>query len=325
MRVHELQLRWADALGGRGDRWLRRVRRFPNATFLLLLPLLVALTLTVLRVGLAAVMSPPAALGFYLVVTYPAWWATECLTRLAHRALRRGQPPLWLPCILGSIGQALALSPFYRWVFQAAEPFLLDGTRMADKPMPAWTLHYVMVLLAELAPGALVWVAANYAWRALLGHSRFATTPIAAHGAAAPRAAPAAAASAPVVATTPSAQVSGRTPPAFLSRSRLPAEAEVLAITAEEHYVRVVTDRGADLVRYRFSEALGELADEPRGMQVHRSWWVRLDAVTHSTTKGRSLVLTLRDGQAVPVSLAFREAVLRALSTVNAPAGRAPS
>lgn len=304
MRAHDLQLRWADALSGGGGRWLQRVRRHPNAAFLLLLPLLVALTLTVLRVGLAAVMSPPAALGFYVVVTYPAWWVAELLTRLAHRALRRWHPPLWLPCIVGSIGQALALSPFYRWVYAAAEPFLLEGTRMADKPMPAWTLHYVLVLLAELAPGALIWVAANYARRVLLGSWTAVSSPTAALGDAAPTSAV-------------------RAPPAFLARSRLPAEAEILAITAEEHYVRVITDRGTDLVRYRFSEALGELVDDPRGMQVHRSWWIRMDAVTGATSKGRSLVLTLRDGQAVPVSLAFRAAVLRVLP-VNAP-GRALS
>lgn len=302
MRVHELQLRWADALSGSGERWRQRIRRHPHATFLLLLPLLVALTLTVLRVGLAAVMSPPAALGFYLVVTYPAWWVAELLTRIAHRALRRWSPPLWLPCIIGSIGQALVLSPFYRWVFESAEPYLLDGTRMADKPMPAWTLHYVLVLLAELAPGALVWVGANYARRVL-----FSWSP------AMPQM--------PALPATPT--LAAQTPPAFLARSRLPPEAGLLAITAEEHYVRVITDRGADLIRYRFSEALGELADDPRGMQVHRSWWVRIDAVTGTNCKGRSMVLALRDGQVVPVSLAFRAAVLRALA-VNAP-GRAPS
>ncbi len=262
-----------------------------------MVPLAVAVAMAVLRVGIAAVMSLPVAIGFYVLLTVPVWLVTNATTSLAHRVLAPWRPPLWVLCFAGSLAQALLLSPFYRYVFAAAQPFLQAGVRLSDKPMPEWSLRYVFVLLSELAPGALVWIATNYAWERLVGIPRFRYPT---------RVLPQAPEETPAQSLSPLPVVR----PPFMAKSRLPPDASILAITAEEHYVRVLTDRGTDLIRYRFSETLAELASEPRGMQVHRSWWVRLDAVESAAEKGRSMELTLRDGTVVPVSLAFREAVL---------------
>ena len=64
-------------------------------------------------------------------------------------------------------------------------------------------------------------------------------------------------------------------------RLRLSAKrraARLIAIEAEDHYVRVHTDLGSELVAMRFSEALDELA-QAYGFQVHRSWWVGAQAI----------------------------------------------
>lgn len=327
---------WTSGPGGDWRAWLQR---HPLLSFLLLLPLVVAAGMAVLRIGIAAVMPLPVALLFYGAVTLPVWLATHALSSLAHRLLAPWRPPLWVPCVVGSISQALLLSPFYRAMFEWAQPFLLEGTRLSDKPTPAWTLHYVSVLLSELAPGALIWIAANYLWDRYLGIPRFrhddaamakpvvssgreaaAVTPAYdadAHAAAAAKTLAAQPDTAPEPSTATAPTITDAPPaqrrPAFLSRSRLPTDSVILAITAEEHYIRVHSDRGTDLVRGRFSEALAELAGEARGMQVHRSWWLRLDAVAKVTEKGRSIELVTHDGTVVPVSLAFREATLRAL------------
>jgi hypothetical protein len=310
------------------SRWRAWLKRHPQLSFLLLVPLAVATILAVLRVGIASVMSPQVAIAFYVLLTLPVWLVTNATTSLAHRALAPWRPPLWVLCFVGSLAQALLLSPFYRYVFEAAQPFLLPGVRLAAKPMPEWSFRYVVVLLSELAPGAIVWVGANYAWERLLGIRRFRYANGAAQTAAAesprqtlspssqPSLSTSPASSALPASSTSSAQVMR---PPFLSKSRLPPDAEVLALTAEEHYVRVITDRGADLIRYRFSEALAELAAETRGMQVHRSWWLRLDAVVDAAEKGRSMELALRDGTVVPVSFAFREAVLLARGRMPSP------
>ena len=64
-------------------------------------------------------------------------------------------------------------------------------------------------------------------------------------------------------------------------RMRLSAKrrrARLIAVEAEDHYVRVHTDAGSELVLMRFSEALEELA-LAHGYQLHRSWWASADAV----------------------------------------------
>jgi MFS family permease len=64
-------------------------------------------------------------------------------------------------------------------------------------------------------------------------------------------------------------------------RRRLSAKrrgARLIAVEAHDHYLKVHTDAGAELVTLRFSEALDELA-LAHGWRVHRSWWVSADAV----------------------------------------------
>jgi hypothetical protein len=64
-------------------------------------------------------------------------------------------------------------------------------------------------------------------------------------------------------------------------RRRLSAKrrsARLIAVEAYDHYLRVHTDAGPELVTARFAEALDELA-AAHGYQVHRSWWVAADAI----------------------------------------------
>ena len=64
-------------------------------------------------------------------------------------------------------------------------------------------------------------------------------------------------------------------------RMRLSARrraARLIAVEAEDHYVRVHTDAGSELVAMRFAEAMDELA-RAWGYKLHRSWWAAADAV----------------------------------------------
>jgi DNA-binding LytR/AlgR family response regulator len=85
---------------------------------------------------------------------------------------------------------------------------------------------------------------------------------------------------------------------------------DVLMVRSEDHYLRVHTSKGDALVLYRLSDAIEELDDLGyRGLRVHRSYWVRLEAVEGSETDGRKTSLRLRGGLAVPVSRTYREVV----------------
>jgi hypothetical protein len=84
----------------------------------------------------------------------------------------------------------------------------------------------------------------------------------------------------------------------------------LLALSAEDHYLRVHTDRGDDLVHYRLSQAREDLG--ARGAQVHRSWWVATDAVDRAERDGERWTLVLRGGLRVPVSRTWLQDARRA-------------
>lgn len=91
-------------------------------------------------------------------------------------------------------------------------------------------------------------------------------------------------------------------PVKFLERLPLRLRgAEIWAVEAEDHYLRVRTDRGSDLILMRLSDAVDEL-EGLEGARTHRSWWVAKSAVTDVARGDGRAVLTLRDGTRVPVS-----------------------
>ena len=64
-------------------------------------------------------------------------------------------------------------------------------------------------------------------------------------------------------------------------RRRLSARrrgARLIAVEAHDHYLKVHTDAGEELITLRFADALDDLA-QAHGWRVHRSWWVAADAV----------------------------------------------
>ncbi|MBX3510298.1 MAG: LytTR family transcriptional regulator DNA-binding domain-containing protein [Hyphomonadaceae bacterium] len=85
---------------------------------------------------------------------------------------------------------------------------------------------------------------------------------------------------------------------------RLPAKlkgAAIYAISAEDHYLRLHTSKGSDLILLRLSDAIAEL-EGLEGAQTHRSWWVARDAVESARRDGDKMVLTLKGGGEAPVS-----------------------
>ena len=85
----------------------------------------------------------------------------------------------------------------------------------------------------------------------------------------------------------------------------------LIAVQAEDHYLRVHTDRGSDLILMRLSDALAEL-EGLEGARTHRSWWVARAAVRDvSRGDGRAL-LTLDGGLTVPVSRRYAPGLRKA-------------
>jgi hypothetical protein len=77
--------------------------------------------------------------------------------------------------------------------------------------------------------------------------------------------------------------------------------ARLIAIEAEDHYVRVHTDAGSELVAMRFSDALEELA-LAHGYRLHRSWWASADAIEAVRWNRGTGEARLTGGLVAPVS-----------------------
>lgn len=96
--------------------------------------------------------------------------------------------------------------------------------------------------------------------------------------------------------------VEGQAPARFLQRIPMKLKGATLwAVQAEDHYLRLHTDRGSDLILMRLSDAIEEL-DGLEGAQTHRSWWVAKDAVRQVARGDGRATLTLVDGTQAPVS-----------------------
>ncbi len=102
------------------------------------------------------------------------------------------------------------------------------------------------------------------------------------------------------------------TPVRFIERLPLRLRgARLIAVEAEDHYLRVHTDRGSDLILMRLSDALAEL-DGLEGAQTHRSWWVAKDAVRGASRGDGRATLTLDGGLTAPVSRRYARALREA-------------
>ncbi len=97
----------------------------------------------------------------------------------------------------------------------------------------------------------------------------------------------------------------GAAPAKFLARLPVKlAGGEVWAVEAEDHYLRLHTSQGQDLILMRLSDAIAELQGI-EGAQVHRSWWVARTAIVEAVRGDGRATLTLKDGAEVPVSRTY--------------------
>ncbi len=96
-----------------------------------------------------------------------------------------------------------------------------------------------------------------------------------------------------------------------LIAEKLPARlraARLIAIEAEDHYLRIHTDAGSDLVLMRMTDACA-LLPETAGARVHRSWWAARAATEAVERGGGRVELRLACGLVVPVSRAMQGAI----------------
>jgi DNA-binding LytR/AlgR family response regulator len=100
--------------------------------------------------------------------------------------------------------------------------------------------------------------------------------------------------------------------PRFLDRMPPHLRGSVLwAVQAEDHYLRLHTDRGSDLILMRLTDAVSEL-EGLEGARTHRSWWVARKAVQGVRRGDGRATLLLPSGVEAPVSRRYARALRQA-------------
>lgn len=110
---------------------------------------------------------------------------------------------------------------------------------------------------------------------------------------------------------TPDTKSTAAQPPALLDRLPFDKRGPLVALSVEDHYVRVRTRSGEEVVLMRLSDAIRETSGT-KGLQVHRSHWVAVDQVTAVHRKGDGARLCMTTGPDIPVSRAHIPAIREA-------------
>ena len=97
-------------------------------------------------------------------------------------------------------------------------------------------------------------------------------------------------------------------PPPILERIPHPQRGALMALSVQDHYVEVVTEKGTSLVLMRLSDAIKETG-AVAGLQIHRSHWVARDAVKRVIRTDGKVSVELRSGIRLPVSRGYLDAV----------------
>ncbi len=310
--------------------------------FLLVMPLVLAAIHGWGLSGEGEWFTRPQSVIYWASGTLPLWWLNTAVGAAGARlaSLSRGIGLwLWIAAVPVLTFIAAGLAGFFDWRWQFFASWFLGSVPQRQYPASGSAAWWLWMAKGSVVP-IIVWTSANLLQRQLFGRTLLEPRPAATWSpvpvplAPARDAAPAAAlavppdvardvapdvapAGAPAVAldgtpaSVPAVAVSP-TSPDFLRRLDRPLAGPLLAVQAQEHYIRIVGEGSAPILLYRFSDALEQLRALP-GLQVHRSWWVALDAVAGIERDNGRLSLRLVNGERVPVSRRYVGAVEIAL------------
>ncbi|MEM1163859.1 MAG: LytTR family DNA-binding domain-containing protein [Pseudomonadota bacterium] len=251
-----------------------------GVAFFVLVPLLLA-ALSATETGYNRALGYGGAMLYLAHLAVIPWWVAEATTRLAWRFTRRYRPPLWLTCALGALAASAIVSPYVTFVSSVFESHwpMRDGAQLIS----ASGEDRLVEGLVHTARAIAFWTAANYLFDRFLGYPRFRHQDL----------------------SSGLHEVGDQGPDVnsgFLARlDHIQSLSEIIFVKAEEHYVRVRSDHAEELIAYRFGLALKDLA-QADGFQVHRSYWVRRDAIVDTQDTGTHITLKMKDGSEIPVS-----------------------
>lgn len=274
-----------------------------------LIPLVVlALPLALFRVTTGSDVSLVLSLYFWSATVMIGWLSAALGSMFLYWICTPLRPPLWVICLFGPILAGLVFHAPIIEILSLASSFQADpGIKHApDAISLSWEFAGKFIL--NLTPGTIIWMATNYAFDRILGipRYRYAQTNDRTYDADLPE--PRVADGGVDVAL-----------PTLVARLPQSERGQIVAIKAEDHYVRIYTDAGDGLALLRLRDAI-KMARPTTGLQVHRSSWVADRAIKNFRRTGHTGTLYLTNGLEIQVSRSFCGDVERRLQQSVFPA-----
>ena len=255
----------------------------------LLVPATMGALLAAAQAGISAFMPWEYALLYWFGVSFGTWLVLHLVTHICTLLIGRYRPPLWLLLLLGAFLTSLLIRPAFFWFTELFQPVLLNGRVVREMPPFEFEVSFLLNYLKQWSGVFMLWIVVNYGAVHLLGLCRFG------YGRK------------PASLKTDEASQSHASQTPFQDRIPSDLGKEVIALKAEDHYIRVYTPLGDTLVLYRFSDAIKELSPSS-GLRVHRSFWINTGFVQSVDTSKRTPVITMSNGLEIPVSQTYKEA-----------------
>ena len=268
------------------------------------IPVALAFIFSLVGIRLIAGMPYLDGLLYMNLHMFIAWWSVSVGAWLIKFMFRSWRPPVVAICCLGFIIILIpTVFPFQALGELYASVYPSFAAARADEELPSWSLDYILHFVRYSIPALPLSLAGVYIYRLVTGVDWYGY----------PAGASARSRNSYTEAGPAAASPHLRATASLIANTQLADDAELLAIKAEQHYIQIWSDRGNDMVRYRFKDIPAELA-ACNGAQVHRSWWVNLDHVQSYRQSGRVLELVINEDLIIPVSLSHRNSVLDALA-----------
>lgn len=114
----------------------------------------------------------------------------------------------------------------------------------------------------------------------------------------------------PIIVGNLKTQVGETSHPRILDRLPKAEHGKILRLSANDHFVHIVTEAGEHPVRMRLRDAISEM-DGIEGSLVHRSHWVAHDTIHQQDKDQGKVQVILKNGDRVPVSRNYRDVLDR--------------
>ncbi len=256
-------------------------------------PLFAALLLGWYGAGFPATnIGEAMAIAYWLAILLPTWMAFEAASWASAYVLRPLHARFIVTITLGCLLGGLAVRPFVVYIIGTFQSMVSGADGPTQAPSFIWSLEWILGFVQEASVILLLWVGANLLMNGPLRLPRFGYLPLADPHVSNPYA--------NTVNDGPASE------PEFFNRLKSIDTNDIAALEAEDHYVRVHTADGSELIHYRFADVVDEMSDR-NGLQVHRSFWVNKGAIESMVRRGRSFDIVLNGGKRIPVGQTFKQ------------------